>query len=89
MRQPLRRIAGRAFAYVSGGLALLIVGISAASGLAYAAVHRSETLINLGTSTLQGIGVAIGGCLGGALLLRFKAARRFVKGVIVDLNTKD
>lgn len=78
----------RLLAYLTGALALLIVAASAASALTYAVLHRSETLINLGTSTLSGVGVAIGGCLGSALLLRFKAARRFVKSVIRDINEK-
>jgi 4-hydroxybenzoate polyprenyltransferase len=78
----------RLLAYATGTLALLIVAASAASALIYAALHRAETLANLGTSTLSGVGVAIGGCLGSALLLRFKAARRFVKSVIRDINEK-
>ena len=78
----------RFLAYATGTLALLIVATSAASALTYAALHRSETLTNLGTSTLSGVGVAIGGCLGSALLLRFKTARRFVKSVIRDINEK-
>ena len=78
----------RLLAYGTGALALVIVAASATSALTYAVLHRSETLTNLGTSTLSGVGVAIGGCLGSALLLRFKAARRFVKGVIRDINEK-
>ena len=78
----------RLLAFGTGVLALVIVAASATSALTYAALHRSETLTNLGTSTLSGVGVAIGGCLGSALLLRFKAARRFVKGVIRDINEK-
>ena len=77
----------RLFAYCTGALALLIVAASAASALIYAALHRSETLTNLGTSTLSGVGVAIGGCLGSALLLRFKAAP--VRQVVIrDINKK-
>jgi uncharacterized membrane protein YfcA len=76
----------RLIAYVTGAAALLIVASSAASALTYAALHRSETLQNLATSTLSGVGMAIGGCLGGALLLRFKAARRFVKNLLKDVK---
>lgn len=78
----------RMIAYATGAFALLLVAASAVSALTYAALHRSETLLNLATSTLQGVGMAVGGCLGGALILRFKAARRFVRGVIHDINAR-
>ena len=64
--------------YVTGAVALLIVAASVAAALVYAIQNGMATLSNLATSTLSGIGIAIGGCLGSALILRFKAARRFV-----------
>lgn len=76
----------RLLAYLSGAIALTVVAAAAASALTYAAMHRWETLLNLATSTLSGVGMAIGGCLGSALVLRFKAARRFVKGIIRDIG---
>jgi uncharacterized membrane protein YfcA len=84
IKDATRRMIG----YVTGAFALLLVAASAVSALTYAALHRSETLLNLATSTLQGVGMAIGGCLGSALILRFKAARRFVHGVIHDINER-
>ena len=72
--------------YVTGTLALLIVTTSVVSALLYAATHHAETLGNLATSTLSGIGMAVGGCLGSALILRFKAARRFIHSVLKDLQ---
>jgi uncharacterized membrane protein YfcA len=78
----------RLFAYVTGTLALAIVAAAAGSAITYAALHRSETLANLGTSTLSGIGMAVGGCLGSALVLRFKAARRFVRGIVHEITEK-
>jgi hypothetical protein len=78
----------RLFAYITGALALAIVAAAAGSAMTYAALHRSETLTNLGTSTLSGVGMAVGGCLGSALVLRFKAARRFVRGVVHEINEK-
>ncbi|MHB8107902.1 MAG: hypothetical protein ACYDH4_10840 [Candidatus Cryosericum sp.] len=77
----------RLLTYATGTLALLIVAASAVSAVAYAAMHHSETLTNLATSTLSGIGMAVGGCLGGALILRFKAARKFLRGVIQDTRS--
>ena len=56
--------------------------------IAYATLHHSETLQNLATSTLSGVGMAIGGCLGSALILRFKTARRFVKNLVHEINEK-
>lgn len=82
MKASLQRL----IAYLTGTLALLVVAASAASALTYAALHRSETLLNLANSTLSGIGMAVGGCLGSALIFRFKAARRFIKGVVRDIN---
>ena len=78
----------RLFASATGALALVIVAVAAGSAITYAALHRGETLTNLGTSTLSGVGMAVGGCLGSALVLRFKAARRFVRGVVHDINDK-
>lgn len=78
----------RLIAYVTGAFALLLVAAAAISALTYAVLHRSETLSNLATSTLSGIGIAVGGCLGSALILRFKVARRFVKGFIHDISEK-
>jgi hypothetical protein len=78
----------RLIAYATGAIALLIVAAAAVSALTYAALHHSETLQNLATSTLSGIGMAVGGCLGSALILRFKAARRFIKGVVREINEK-
>lgn len=78
----------RLIAYTTGAFALLIVAASAVSAMTYAALHHSETLQNLATSTLSGIGMAVGGCLGSALILRFKAARRFIKGIVHEINEK-
>jgi hypothetical protein len=83
MKKPdLKRIA----TILTGALALALVAASAGSALTYAALHGTETLTLLGNSALQGIGIAIGGCLGGAIILRFKAARRFVKSIVHEIN---
>jgi len=84
----MKQIVQRIVAYVTGGLALALVGTAATSALTYAALHRAETLQNLASSTLSGVGMAIGGCIGGALMLRFKAARRFVKNLVHDINDR-
>jgi len=76
----------RLLAYLTGTLALVIVAASTASAVTYAVMHRWETLGNLATATLSGVGMAVGGCLGSALILRFKAARQFLKGVVRDIN---
>jgi hypothetical protein len=51
-------------------------------------MHGAETLTHLGNSALQGIGMAIGGCLGSALVLRFKVARRYVKNVLNEIHER-
>jgi uncharacterized membrane protein YdfJ with MMPL/SSD domain len=74
--------------YLTGAVALLIVGLSIIAALVYAVTHGMATLSNLANSTLSGIGIAIGGCLGSALILRFKAARRFVGHTVRDIADK-
>jgi hypothetical protein len=78
----------RLIAYGTGALALIVVAAAAGSAITYAVMHRAETLTHLGNSALQGIGMAIGGCLGSALVLRFKVARRYVKGVLKEISEK-
>jgi len=84
----MKAYAQRILAYLTGTFALLLVGASTVSAVIYAVIHRSETLQNLASSTLSGVGMAIGGCLGSALILRFKAARRFVKLLVHEINDK-
>jgi hypothetical protein len=78
----------RLIAYVTGAFALLLVAAAAVSALTYAVLHRSETLSNLATSTLSGVGIAVGGCLGSALILRFKVARRFIKTFLHEIHER-
>lgn len=73
-------------AYLTGALALTLVAAAAGSAATYAIMHSTETLTLLGNSALSGIGMAIGGCLGSALVMRFKIARRFVRGVLKDID---
>jgi hypothetical protein len=72
--------------YLSGAVALLIVATSVVSALVYAGTHGTETLQNLANSTLQGVGISIGGVIGGFITLRFKAARVFLKSVIKEIQ---
>lgn len=78
----------RLIAYVTGALALIVVAAAAGSAITYAVMHGAETVIHLGNSALQGIGMAIGGCLGSALVLRFKVARKYVKSILKEINEK-
>ena len=76
----------RTIAYVTGACALVVVVVSAAMAGIYAVTHGPETLNNLASSTLSGIGIAIGGCLGSALILRFKSARHYIRSILKDLQ---
>jgi hypothetical protein len=78
----------RLIADATGALALIVVAAAAGSAITYAVMHGAETLIHLGNSALQSIGMAIGGCLGSALVLRFKVARRYVKNVLNDIHER-
>jgi uncharacterized membrane protein YfcA len=75
----------RLITYATGALALVIVAAAAGSAITYAVMHSTETLMQLGTSALQGIGMAVGGCLGSALVLRFKVARRYIRGILNEI----
>jgi hypothetical protein len=72
--------------YVTGAFAMLVVLISAASALVYAGTHQMETLKNLASSTLTGIGMAVGGCLGSGLILQFQSARNFIKKLLGEVK---
>jgi hypothetical protein len=72
--------------YATGLFAILVVVVSTVSAVVYASTNVWETLRNLASSTLSGIGVAIGGCLGSALILRFKAAREFIKKLLGEVK---
>ncbi len=74
--------------YLTGAFALLLVTASIVAALVYALTNGLATLSNLATSTLSGVGMAIGGCVGSALILRFKAARRFVASTVRDIAAK-
>jgi len=76
----------RLLAYVTGTFALLLVATSAVTALTYAVLHRSETLLNLATSTLTGVGMALGGLIGTALTMRFQVARDYLKKIVDSLR---
>ena len=84
MKAKLQRL----IAYATGALALIVVAVAAGSAVTYAVMHGTETLTHLGNSSLQGIGMAIGGCLGSALVLRYKVARKYVKGILKEISDK-
>jgi hypothetical protein len=84
MKEKLERL----LAYATGAVALVVVAAAAGSAITFAVMHGTETLSHLGNSALQGIGMAIGGCLGSALVLRFKVARKYVKGVLSEIHEK-
>jgi len=86
MRHKIHTWSSRTIAYVTGAFALVIVAVSAVAALVYAATHSTETLHNLASSTLTGVGMAIGGCIGSALILRFKTARKYLRSVLKDLQ---
>ncbi len=86
--EPMKAKLQRLIAYGTGAVALVIVAAAAGSAITYAVMHGTETLTHLGNSALQGIGMAIGGCLGSALVLRFKVARKYVKNVLNEIHER-
>ena len=71
--------------YSTGALAMLIIAVSVVMALVYAVVHGLATLETLATGTLQGVGCAIGGLIGSALVMRFEAARTFLRNLLKDV----
>jgi len=71
--------------YVTGAVALLIVAAAVVLALIYAIKHGVATLDELAAGTLQGVGCAIGGLIGGALVLRFQTARDFLHNLIKEV----
>lgn len=87
LKQTKRQVSIRKIVeYSTGALAMLIVAGSVVLALIYAVTHGMATLNELATGTLQGIGVAIGGLIGSALLFRFKKARSFLRNLIKDVK---
>ena len=72
--------------YLTGLVALIIVAGATAAASVAAVTQGSAALVNLANSTLSGLGIAIGGCLGSALILRFQAARKFIGSVVQDVQ---
>ncbi len=85
-KQKLRHWSKRTFGFVTGAFALALVAVSGVGAIIFAATHHTETLKNLACSTLTGVGMAIGGCIGSALILRFKAARHYLRSILRDLQ---
>lgn len=76
----------RILTYATGAFALTIVAAAIVSALCYALTHHREAMSGLATSTLSGVGMAVGGCLGSAIVLRFKAARQFIHNVVKEVK---
>ena len=74
--------------YATGAFAMLIVVVSAGAALFFAVSNGTETIRNLAVSTLNGIGIAIGGCLGSGLILRFQSARDFIKKLVGEVHPR-
>jgi hypothetical protein len=72
--------------YLTGTVALLVVAGATVAAVVAAVTSGSSALVNIANSTLSGLGIAIGGCLGSVLILRFQAARKFIGGVVSDIQ---
>ena len=72
--------------YSMSALALIVVAGSVVLALVYALTHGLATLNELASGTLQGVGVAVGGLIGSALIMRFKVARKFLQNLIKDVK---
>jgi len=67
--------------YVTGCIALIAVS-SAVLATLYFMATKPEAGTKLASSMLGGVGSAMGAFIGGALILRFKSARRFIRHIL-------
>ena len=58
---------------------------SVVAALVYAVLNGMATLHELAAGVLQGVGVAIGGLLGSALIMRYQSARGFLRQLVTDV----
>jgi len=71
--------------YVTGCIALITVSAAVLATL-YFMVTKPEAGTKLASSMLGGVGSAMGAFIGGALILRFKSARRFIRRILHEEN---
>ena len=69
--------------YVTGCIALTAMVAAVFLTVAYL-MTNPEAGSKLASSMVSGIGTAMGACVGAALILRFKAARRFLRQLFYE-----
>lgn len=69
--------------YLTGCIALISVSLAIIATLHFLATN-SKAASELASYLLRGVGSAMGAFLGGALILRFKAARTFIRTLIYE-----
>lgn len=69
--------------YFTGCIALIAVSAAVLVTIKFLAT-RPDAGATIATAMLGGAGSAMGALIGGALVLRFKSARRFIKKLIYD-----
>lgn len=69
--------------YFTGCIALISVSAAVLATVHFIATDSGAGL-KFATSMLGGIGAAMGACIGGALILRFKSARRFLRQLFYE-----
>ena len=69
--------------YLIAIITFLVVSYSIAYVIGYFSTHP-EVGTKLALSVMQGIGTAVGACIGGALILRVKSIRRFIRRLFTE-----
>ncbi len=69
--------------YATGCIALISVSSAILATIHFVATNP-DAGSKLAASMLGGIGTAMGACIGGALILRFKSARRFLRQLFYE-----
>lgn len=81
----IRKFGKAGASYLTGGLALVII-VSVAIKALYLAATKPEILEQMAAGVLNGTGIAIGSLIGGAIVLRFKTARKFLRRILKEEN---
>lgn len=76
----MKRYFWKGVSYLTGTAALVIIAAVSVMAVLHV-VHDPKVLDQLAVGVLNGTGVAIGTLVGGAVVLRFKTARQFIRKI--------
>lgn len=79
----MRRFFVRCGSYTTGAVSVVIIGFVMVAAIRMAFVDPTARN-HVASGVLNGVGVAIGTLAGGAIVMRFKSARKFVRRIVKE-----